>query len=248
MNFFKEEGELPEQKYLFLGNYVNQGYNSVETIEYLLCLKLKYQGRITLLRGNHESRHLNEYTAFYEEIQRKYGNTNPWRYFNDLFDYFPIAAIIEKKIFCVQGGISPSLLTVDQMRLIDRIKEIPLKGALCDLMRSDPDNFIDTWQAKSDDVGYYFGWMAVDMFNRTNGLELICRGNKSYLKGNKYWFEGHNQSVVSVWSAPKHFPNREIEASILKIKENMEKEFKTFKQDEKSKNSTHYNQIFPYFL
>ena len=118
MNLFEKGGDLPEKKYLFLGDYVDRGYNSVETLEYLLCLKLKYQGRITLLRGNHESRQIWFSYGFYEEITRKYGNANPWRYFNDLFDYLPIAAIIEGKVFCVHGGLSPLVSTVDQIRLI----------------------------------------------------------------------------------------------------------------------------------
>ena len=247
MNIFQKGGELPEQKYVFLGDYVDRGYHSVETLEYLLCLKLKYQGRITLLRGNHESRQISVEYGFYEEIQRKYGNTNPWRYFNDLFDYLPIAAIIEKKIFCVHGGISPSLLTVDQMRLIDRKIEICTNRALADLMWSDPDEDIDTWLENSRGAGYLFGWMAVDKFNRTNGLELICRAHQLEMEGYKYWF-GSYKSVVTVWSAPNYCYRSGNKASILKINENMEKEFKMFEQDEKSKNSTNYNKLIPYFL
>ena len=79
---------------------------------------MKYQGRITLLRGNHESSQICFSYGFYEEIARKYGNTNPWRYFNDLFDYMPVAAIIKGKIFCVYGGLSPLIYTVDQIKLI----------------------------------------------------------------------------------------------------------------------------------
>ena len=115
----------------------------METLEYLLCLKVRYPGHITLLRGNHESRQISFTYGFYEEIQRKYGNTNPWHYFTEIFDFMSIAALIEGKIFCIHGGLSPYISTVDQIRLLDRKMEIPHEGAFCDLMWSDPDDFQD---------------------------------------------------------------------------------------------------------
>ena len=188
MNLFEKGGDLPDKKYLFLGDYVDRGYNSVETLEYLLCLKLKYQGRITLLRGNHESRQICYSYGFYEEITRKYGNANPWRYFNDLFDYLPIAALIEGKIFCVHGGLSPLISTVDQIRLINRKQEIPHEGAFCDLMWSDPDD-IEAWVISTRGAGYIFGWKVVNEFNRINDLNLICRAHQLVNEGFKYWFK-----------------------------------------------------------
>ncbi len=131
MELFRTGGEIPNSRYVFLGDYVDRGYNSVETLELLLCLKLKYPGHITLLRGNHESRQISLSYGFYEEIMRKYGNTNPWRYFTDVFDYFSIAALIEGKIFCIHGGLSPMISTIDQIRLINRKMEIPHEGAFC---------------------------------------------------------------------------------------------------------------------
>ena len=165
-----------------------------------------------------------------------------------MLDYLPIAAFIEKRIFCVHRGKSPFILTIDQTRLIDRKKEIPAYGAVCDLIWSEPDEGIDTWLKKSQDAGYYFRWMLADMFNRTNGLKLICRGHQPNLERYKYWFEGHKKNEITVWPSPKYCHMNEIESLIIKIKENMEKEFKTFKQDEKCKNSTHFKKIFPYFL
>ena len=103
----------------------------METLSYLLCLKLKYPSNIILLRGNHESRQISISYGFYEEIMRKYGNTNPWRYFTEVFDYLSIAAIIEGKIFCIHGGLSPYISTIDQIRLINRKLEIPHEGAFC---------------------------------------------------------------------------------------------------------------------
>ena len=161
MELFKIGGESPHTNYLFLGDFVDRGYNSVETLELLLCLKLKYPGHITLLRGNHESRQISLAYGFYEEIMRKYGNTNPWRYFTEVFDYFSIAAIIEGKVFCIHGGLSPLISTVDQIRLINRKMEIPHEGAFCDLMWSDPDD-IETWIMSNRGAGWIFGWKVVN--------------------------------------------------------------------------------------
>ena len=106
MELFNTGWEIPNSRYVFLGDYVDRGYNSVETLEYLLCLKVRYPRHITLLRGNHESRQISFTYGFYEEIQRKYGNTNPWHYFTEIFDFMSITALIEGKIFCIHGGLS----------------------------------------------------------------------------------------------------------------------------------------------
>ena len=245
MNLFEKGGDLPEKKYLFLGDYVDRGYNSVETLEYLLCLKLKYQGRITLLRGNHESRQICYSYGFYEEITRKYGNANPWRYFNDLFDYLPIAALIEGKIFCVHGGLSPLISTVDQIRLINRKQEIPHEGAFCDLMWSDPDD-IEAWIISTRGAGYFFGWKVVNEFNRINDLNLICRAHQLVNEGFKYWFKDKN--LVTVWSAPNYCYRCGNKASILKLGQKMEKEFELFDVNEKSDKVPQPKTLVPYFL
>jgi serine/threonine-protein phosphatase 6 catalytic subunit len=245
MNLFEKGGDLPDKKYLFLGDYVDRGYNSVETLEYLLCLKLKYQGRITLLRGNHESRQICYSYGFYEEITRKYGNANPWRYFNDLFDYLPIAALIEGKIFCVHGGLSPLISTVDQIRLINRKQEIPHEGAFCDLMWSDPDD-IEAWVISTRGAGYIFGWKVVNEFNRINDLNLICRAHQLVNEGFKYWFKEKN--LVTVWSAPNYCYRCGNKASILKLGQKMEKEFELFDVNEKSDKVPQPKTLVPYFL
>ena len=245
MNLFEVGGDLPDQKYLFLGDYVDRGYNSVETLEYLLCLKLKYQGRITLLRGNHESRQICFSYGFYEEITRKYGNANPWRYFNDLFDYLPIAAIIEGKIFCVHGGLSPLISTVDQIRLINRKQEIPHEGAYCDLMWSDPDE-IEAWVISARGAGYVFGWKVVNEFNRINDLTLVCRAHQLVNEGYKYWFKDKN--LVTVWSAPNYCYRCGNKASILKLGPKLEQNFELFDVNEKSDKVPQPKTLVPYFL
>jgi len=219
LELFKKGGEIPSSRYVFMGDYVDRGYNGVEVLELLLALKIKYPEHITLLRGNHESRQICFAYGFYEEITRKYGNANAWEYFTDLFDYLPLAALVEGKIFCVHGGLSPYISTVDQIRLINRKMEIPREGVFCDLMWSDPDD-IETWIISCRGAGWIYGWKVVDEFTHINGLELICRAHQLVMEGFKYWFQ--KQNLCTVWSAPNYCYRCGNRASILKINSELE--------------------------
>ena len=159
-----------------MGDFVDRGSHSVETIELLFTYKLKYPSRITLLRGNHESRQTTQFYGFFDEVKRKYGNSNVWKYITDVFDYLPLGAIVEGKVFCVHGGLSPAIKTIDQIRTIERVMEIPHTGDFSDLMWSDPDH-IQGWQVSSRGAGWLFGSEVTKDFNQINGLDLICRAH-----------------------------------------------------------------------
>ena len=92
---FRLGGKLPDTNYLFMGDYVDRGYYSVETVTLLVCLKVRFKDRITILRGNHESRQITQVYGFYDECLRKYGNANVWKYYTDLFDLLPLTAVVE---------------------------------------------------------------------------------------------------------------------------------------------------------
>ena len=98
IELFRIGGDLPETNYLFMGDYVDRGFYSVETVTLLVVLKIRYPARITILRGNHESRQITQVYGFYDECLRKYGTADVWKYFTDLFDYFPITALIEGQV------------------------------------------------------------------------------------------------------------------------------------------------------
>lgn len=137
---FRIGGNCPETNYLFMGDYVDRGYYSLETVTLLMALKVRYRNRITILRGNHESRQITQVYGFYDECLRKYGNANVWKHFTDTFDYLPMTAVVSGRMFCLHGGLSPSIDTLDHARELDRVQEVPHEGPMCDLVWSDPDD------------------------------------------------------------------------------------------------------------
>ena len=154
-------GPPPDTNYIFMGDFVDRGYYSLETLTRLMVLKARWPDRMTLLRGNHESRQITQVYGFYDECQNKYGNCNVWRYcckvrstllficlmflsgLWQVFDLLTVAALIDGQILCVHGGLSPDIRSLDQIRLIERNQEIPHKGAFCDLVWSDPEEVGD---------------------------------------------------------------------------------------------------------
>jgi len=221
---FKIGDECPETNYLFLGDFVDRGFYSVETFLLLLALKVRYPDRITLIRGNHESRQITQVYGFYDECLRKYGSVNVWRYCTEIFDYLALAAIISDTVFAVHGGLSPSISTLDQIRTIDRKQEVPHDGGMCDLLWSDPED-IEGWGVSPRGAGYLFGGDVVKKWNETNNLTCIARAHQLVMEGYKYMF---NESLVTVWSAPNYCYRCGNVAAILELDENLNRSFKIF--------------------
>ncbi|KAM7277978.1 hypothetical protein ACFE04_005112 [Oxalis oulophora] len=210
---FRIGGKCPDTNYLFMGDYVDRGYYSVETVTLLVALKVRYPQRITILRGNHESRQITQVYGFYDECLRKYGNANVWKTFTDLFDYFPLTALVESEIFCLHGGLSPSIETLDNIRNFDRVQEVPHEGPMCDLLWSDPDDRCG-WGISPRGAGYTFGQDISEQFNHTNSLKLIARAHQLVMEGYNW---GHEQKVVTIFSAPNYCYRCGNMASILEV-------------------------------
>lgn len=242
---FRIGGYPPETNYIFIGDFVDRGLNSVETLQLLLCLKVKYPSHITLLRGNHESRQITMVYGFYDEIVKKYGNSNAWNYCVDTFDHLPLGAVVDGKVLCIHGGLSPEIKTIDQIRIIDRKKEIPHEGPFSDLMWSDPED-IETWVLSSRGAGWLFGARVTKEFNHINGLELIARAHQLANKGYDYWFPDKN--LVTVWSAPNYCYRCGNVAAILQLDENLDRNFEIFKDTPESQASANVKNVLPYFL
>jgi len=201
MELFRVGGPCPHTNYLFLGDYVDRGSNSVETILLLVCLSVRYPARITLLRGNHETRQITQVYGFYAECVKKYGEPTVWREITDLFDFLPVSALIDDAIFCVHGGLSPSLLTLDQLALLDRFHEVPAEGGLADLVWSDPDPIRLGFNPSSRGAGYTFGSDVVARFLHANELLHVLRAHQLCMEGYQVLFEN---SLSTVWSAPNY--------------------------------------------
>jgi len=225
LEIFKIGGKCPDTNYLFLGDYVDRGYHSVETISLLTCLKLRYPSRITLLRGNHESRQITQVYGFYGECMRKYGNANVWKYFTEMFDYLSVAAIIDEAIYCVHGGLSPSAPSIDQIRVLDRFQEVPNEGPLADLMWSDPDNERDGFIESQRGAGYTFGKDIVQKFLHVNKMQHILRAHQLCMDGYQVLFDN---KLSTIWSAPNYSYRCGNMASIMEVNESLERFFNTY--------------------
>ncbi|XP_010270109.1 PREDICTED: serine/threonine-protein phosphatase PP-X isozyme 2-like isoform X2 [Nelumbo nucifera] len=186
---------------------------------------VRYPDRITLIRGNHESRQITQVYGFYDECLRKYGSVNVWRYCTDIFDYLSLSALIENRIFSVHGGLSPAISTLDQIRTIDRKQEVPHDGAMCDLLWSDPEDIVDGWGLSPRGAGYLFGGNVVASFNHSNNIDFICRAHQLVMEGYKWMF---NNQIVTVWSAPNYCYRCGNVAAILELDENLDKQFRVF--------------------
>ena len=225
LELFKIGGNVPNTNYLFLGNYVDKGYNSIECISLLLCLKIRYPNRIYLLRGNHEGRQITQVYGFYDECLTKYGNTNVWKYFTDLFDYLPITSLIENKIFCVHGGLSPSIENIEDIKKINRFQEIPTEGPFSDLLWSDPEESNFGWNYTPHGSTYIFGYCISEEFCKNNKLNMICRGHRMEMKGFNIM---HNGLCCSIFSAPNYGFRCGNKAAIMEVDEDLNYKFLQF--------------------
>mmetsp|Transcript_35739 Transcript_35739/g.87961 ORF Transcript_35739/g.87961 Transcript_35739/m.87961 type:complete len:313 (+) Transcript_35739:298-1236(+) len=244
VELMKIGGRCPDTNYLFLGDYVDRGYDSVETVCTVMAMKARWPGRVFLLRGNHESRQITQVYGFYDECLRKYGNANVWKYITDMFDHLPLAATIDNEIFCPHGGLSPSLDTLEHIRELGRTQEVPHEGPMCDLLWSDPDDRCG-WGISPRGAGYTFGQDISEQFNHSNGLNLIARAHQLVQEGYEW---AHDQQVVTIFSAPNYCYRCGNVASMLAFDENMERTVKYFTETPENSTMMAPRASVPYFL
>ncbi|KAG4033197.1 hypothetical protein MFRU_005g02100 [Monilinia fructicola] len=200
IRMFEMCGFPPSSNFLFLGDYVDRGKQSLETILLLMCYKIKYPENFFLLRGNHECANVTRVYGFYDECKRR-ANVKVWKTFVDVFNCLPIAAIVAGKIFCVHGGLSPALSHMDDIRHIARPTDVPDFGLLNDLLWSDPADQEKDWESSERGVSYSFGKKVISEFLARHDFDLVCRAHMVVEDGYEFF---EDRILVTVFSAPNY--------------------------------------------
>lgn len=200
LRLFETCGFPPQSNYLFLGDYVDRGKQSLETIMLLLCYKIKYPENFFILRGNHECAGVTRIYGFYDECKRR-SSVKAWRALIDTFNTLPIVAIVAQKIFCVHGGLSPSLTNLNEIRAIERPTDVPEYGLLNDLLWSDPTDGPNEWEDNERGVSYCYNKTAINKFLSKFGFDLVCRAHMVVEDGYEFF---NDRSLVTVFSAPNY--------------------------------------------
>ncbi|KAF5357093.1 hypothetical protein D9756_006562 [Leucocoprinus leucothites] len=229
LRLFEYGGFPPEANYLFLGDYVDRGKQSLETICLLLAYKIKYPENFFILRGNHECASINRIYGFYDECKRRY-NIKLWKTFTDCFNCLPIAAIIDEKIFTMHGGLSPDLQSMEQIRRVMRPTDVPDTGLLCDLLWSDPDKDITGWSENDRGVSFTFGPDVVSRFLQKHDMDLICRAHQVVEDGYEFFAKRH---LVTLFSAPNYCGEFDNAGAMMSVDETLLCSFQILKPAEK---------------
>ncbi|KAF9134403.1 hypothetical protein BGW39_007155 [Mortierella sp. 14UC] len=217
LRMFEMCGFPPSANFLFLGDYVDRGKMSLETILLLFCYKIKYPENFFLLRGNHECASVTKVYGFYDECKRR-TSIKMWKAFVDVFNCLPLAAIVANKIFCVHGGLSPSLGTMDDIRALRRPTDVPDYGLLNDLLWSDPSDTALDWEDNERGVSYCFGRSIIQKFLNKHDFDLVCRAHMVVEDGYEFF---NDRALVTVFSAPNYCGEFDNFGAVMSVSEEL---------------------------
>mmetsp|Transcript_53233 Transcript_53233/g.105773 ORF Transcript_53233/g.105773 Transcript_53233/m.105773 type:complete len:335 (+) Transcript_53233:185-1189(+) len=228
-----EHGSFPPiSNYLFLGDYVDRGKKSLETICLLFAYKIKYPENFFLLRGNHESPSICRIYGFYDECKQRY-SVKLWKTFCDVFNCLPSCAIVDDKVICMHGGLSQEMMAQDadvrrMVNSMSRPADIPDTGFLCDLLWADPSQEIIGFGTNDRGVSVSFGSDVVQYFLQKEELDLVVRAHQVVEDGYEFFAD---RSLVTIFSAPNYCGEFDNAAAVLTIDENLVCSFQVLKPE-----------------
>lgn len=225
LRLFEYGGFPPESNYLFLGDYVDRGKQSLETVCLLICYKIMYPENFFILRGNHESAGINRIYGFYDECKRRY-SIRLWKVFSDVFNCLPVSAIVDEKILCMHGGLSPEMERLQQIADLHRPCDVPDVGLMCDLLWSDPDTGVNGWAENDRGVSFVFGADVVAAFLEQHDLDLLVRAHQVVEDGYEF-FAGRR--LVTLFSAPNYCGEFDNAGGMISVDENLMCSFQILK-------------------
>lgn len=201
-------GDITYIDYLFLGDYVDRGAHSLETICLLLALKVEHPHHVHLIRGNHEAADINALFGFRLECLERLGDAagvKAWQRFNELFNWLPLAALVEDQVLCMHGGIGRSITSVEQINSLSRPLTMEDGGlVLMDLLWSDPtvNDTVEGVQPSPRGPGLVtFGPDRVMEFCETNSLRMIVRAHECVMDGFERFAQG---KLITLFSATNY--------------------------------------------
>ncbi|EFO86727.1 hypothetical protein CRE_04541 [Caenorhabditis remanei] len=222
LRLLEKGGFPPTVNYLFLGDYVDRGPQSLEVVSLFLAYKVRFPGNFFMLRGNHETGAINRVYGFLDEIQRKYGSkigANLWNTFQTCFAYMPYTGLIAGRILCMHGGISKRMQSLNQLRKLPRpVLDIPNPSLEIDILWSDPDQTIHGFDDSTRGVGQVFGDEALQEVMDRLGVDLIARAHQVVQDGYEFFYK---KKLVTIFSAPHYCGEFDNAAAIMSVDVNL---------------------------
>ena len=221
-------GTPEKNTYLFLGDLVDRGEFSIETVTLIFILKALYPKNVFIIRGNHEFPAMFQFNGFSKQVEETYGNHTVTYAFSQAFTVMPLAAKVFNKIFCVHGGIGEGFTTTDDLYRLQRPILSYERDPVMSAVWSDPNStiFENNFLISPRGLGYHFSKEALEEFLHKENLKLLVRGHEPCDEGFHFTFD---DKLVTVFSASNYCGYGNNKAAVMIITQHGEKyTFETF--------------------
>uniref|UniRef100_A0A8R1DZ28 Serine/threonine-protein phosphatase n=2 Tax=Caenorhabditis japonica TaxID=281687 RepID=A0A8R1DZ28_CAEJA len=236
MRIFNTIGFPPEVNYLFLGDYIDRGQFSVETMLILMCIKMKYPENFILLRGNHETKLINRIYGFYDDLNKRFGTPRLYDDFTKMFEQMPLTGLVGKRILCMHGGLSNDLMNAKSLDILNAfarpLHDPPNPSLAIDVLWADPDVNTKGFKANIRGCSCTFGPDVVAQTCEKFQLDLIVRAHQVVQDGYEFFA---NKKLVTLFSAPHYCGQFDNAGAIMQVSPTMVCSFKILRPEFPSK-------------